>query len=292
MAVAKSLAFIALLMLATSAIISESRVARKDLGVDLGGVGVGVGAGAAGLGLGLGGGGSGSGAGSGSGSGSGSSSSSGSGSGSSSGSRSEAGSSAGSHAGSRSGTGGTGSGSEAGSSAGSYAGSRSGSGSGSEADSEAGSSAGSYAGSRDGSGSGSEAGSSAGSHAGSSARSGSNQGRGRGSGSCYDEALAPAPVLDLVLVRALAHLHPLGLVQAQDQAQRRVLMLAPMLGLGPDQDQVITKEEDRAPDPVKVVEKVQALDLAQGMVRVEGMEQAMAMDTQNKEIPCSNNIKE
>lgn len=109
-------------------------------------------------------------------------------------------------------------------------------------------------------------------------------------------ALALAPVLDLVLVlvRALAHLHPLGRDLAPDQAQRRVLMLAPMLGLGPGQDQVVTKEEeeDRAPDRVKVVEKVQALDLVQGMVRVEGTGQAVAVDMQNKEIPCSNNIKE
>lgn len=109
-----------------------------------------------------------------------------------------------------------------------------------------------------------------------------------------EQALALAPVLDLVLVRALAHLHPLGLVRAQEQAQRRVLMLAPMLGLGPGQDQVATKEEDPAPDRVKVVEKVQALDLdlAQGMVRVEGTGQAVAVDMQNKEIPCSKNIKE
>ncbi|VVB10974.1 unnamed protein product [Arabis nemorensis] len=35
------------LILATSALVSESRVARKDLGVDLGGIGVGVGIGLA-----------------------------------------------------------------------------------------------------------------------------------------------------------------------------------------------------------------------------------------------------
>ncbi|KAK7329874.1 hypothetical protein VNO77_24055 [Canavalia gladiata] len=55
------------LLLFMSVIASESRVARKDLGVDLGGLGIGVGAG---LGLGIGGG-SGSGAGAGAGSGSG-----------------------------------------------------------------------------------------------------------------------------------------------------------------------------------------------------------------------------
>ncbi|KAJ6355344.1 hypothetical protein OIU77_005849 [Salix suchowensis] len=55
MALYKSLALITLLVI-MSAIESESRVARKDLGVDLGGVGVGVGAG---MGVGLGGSGSG-----------------------------------------------------------------------------------------------------------------------------------------------------------------------------------------------------------------------------------------
>lgn len=59
----KCLAIIVLLV-ATSAV-SESRVARKDLGLDLGGLGVGLGVG---VGIGLGGGGSGSGAGAGSGS--------------------------------------------------------------------------------------------------------------------------------------------------------------------------------------------------------------------------------
>ena len=46
-----SLSLLALLF-AVSAIVSESRVARKDLGVDLGGVGVGVGTGGAGVGTG------------------------------------------------------------------------------------------------------------------------------------------------------------------------------------------------------------------------------------------------
>jgi hypothetical protein len=62
----KPLALVALLISAF-AVVSESRVARKDLGLDLGGIGIGAGIGI-GLGLGLGGG---SGAGSGSGSGSG-----------------------------------------------------------------------------------------------------------------------------------------------------------------------------------------------------------------------------
>uniref|UniRef100_M1AD44 GDSL esterase/lipase n=1 Tax=Solanum tuberosum TaxID=4113 RepID=M1AD44_SOLTU len=111
----------------------EGRVARKDLGLDLGGgVGVGVGAG---VGLGLGGGsgsGAGAGAGSGSGSGSRSSSSSSSSSGSTSSGNGNAGSEAGSYAGSRagSGSGNRGGSSEAGSEAGTYAGSRAGSGSG------------------------------------------------------------------------------------------------------------------------------------------------------------------
>ncbi|KAH0711050.1 hypothetical protein KY284_012477 [Solanum tuberosum] len=112
---------------------AEGRVARKDLGLDLGGgVGVGVGAG---VGLGLGGGsgsGAGAGAGSGSGSGSRSSSSSSSSSGSTSSGNGNAGSEAGSYAGSRagSGSGSRGGSSEAGSEAGSYAGSRAGSDSG------------------------------------------------------------------------------------------------------------------------------------------------------------------
>ncbi|KAL0288527.1 UNVERIFIED_CONTAM: hypothetical protein Sangu_2654900 [Sesamum angustifolium] len=59
----KSFVLLAMLMLSVLAMVSESRVARKDLGVDLGGgVGVGVGAGV-GIGLGGGGGGGGSGAG-------------------------------------------------------------------------------------------------------------------------------------------------------------------------------------------------------------------------------------
>jgi hypothetical protein len=48
-----SLSLLALLF-AVSAIVSESRVARKDLGVDLGGVGVGVGTGGVGVGTGVG----------------------------------------------------------------------------------------------------------------------------------------------------------------------------------------------------------------------------------------------
>ncbi|KAJ0915738.1 hypothetical protein HanPSC8_Chr06g0253361 [Helianthus annuus] len=48
------------LLVATLVKVSESRVARKDLGLDLGGIGIG-----AGIGIGLGGGGSGSGAGAG-----------------------------------------------------------------------------------------------------------------------------------------------------------------------------------------------------------------------------------
>ncbi|KAF5956319.1 hypothetical protein HYC85_003544 [Camellia sinensis] len=72
MAGLKSFSLVALLVL-MSTMESESRVARKDLGLDLGGVGLGIGTGI-GIGLGLGGSGAGSGAGAGSGSGSGSSS--------------------------------------------------------------------------------------------------------------------------------------------------------------------------------------------------------------------------
>ncbi|KAJ6673453.1 HYPHALLY REGULATED CELL WALL PROTEIN 1 [Salix viminalis] len=65
MANLKCLAVLGLLVVSLA--VSESRVARQDLGLDLGGLGVGLGVG---LGIGLGGGGSGSGAGAGSGSGS------------------------------------------------------------------------------------------------------------------------------------------------------------------------------------------------------------------------------
>ncbi|KAM7472868.1 hypothetical protein LguiA_011051 [Lonicera macranthoides] len=72
MAVFKAFALAALIV-STLVMVSESRVARKDLGLDLGGIGLGIGAG---VGIGLGGSGSGSGAGAGAGSGSSSGSSS------------------------------------------------------------------------------------------------------------------------------------------------------------------------------------------------------------------------
>lgn len=86
-----------------------------------------------------------------------------------------------------------------------------------------------------------------------------------------EQARVLDPVLDPVLGPALglARLRRLGLVPAQDRAQRRVHMPALMLGLEPGQDQKVTKEEDRAPGRAKAMDKVPALAL--DMVRVVDM---------------------